>query len=263
MMKSFLRLLTELTSRKWISRITGSYAKSKFSKPFIPHFAKIYGIRIEDAEKRLDEYQSLNEFFTRRLKPDVRAIDGDASSVISPVDAVITGLGTIESGRIVNVKGQDYTIDELLNDSPRKVNYRDGFYFVLYLSPSDYHRIHAPIGGKIVETEHIAGKVYPVHDFALREMRRVLSRNERLITYIQHAAGELAVVKVGAMNVSSIRYVEPLPGQINKGDELAYFEFGSTVVLLMENGTFRCREDLNIGMPVRMGQSLGKIEKKV
>lgn len=262
MMKSFLRLLTELTSRKWISKITGSYAKSKLSKPLIPHFAKIYGIHIEDAEKRLDEYPSLNAFFTRRLKPNLRAIDGDVSSVISPVDGVITGLGTIEKGQILNVKGQDYTVDELLNDSPRKVNYRDGFYFVLYLSPSDYHRIHAPIGGKIVETEHILGKVYPVHEFALREMRRVLSRNERLITYIQHAAGEVAVVKVGAMNVSSIRYVEPLPDQIAKGDELAFFEFGSTVVLLLENGSFRCRDELTVGIPVQVGQSLGKTEKK-
>ncbi|MFD0869771.1 phosphatidylserine decarboxylase [Chlamydia abortus] len=262
MAKRFFRLLTELSSRKSVSRLTGAFAKSKISRSLIPWFAKSYGIRIEDAEKPVAEYKSLNDFFTRRLKSGLRPIDTTAEALISPVDAAITGMGTIASGQIVNVKGQDYTLEELLNQSPRQLNYKDGFYYVLYLSPTDYHRIHSPVSGTVIEKEHIPGKVYPVNEFGLRYMRRVLSRNERLVTYLKHPFGELAVVKVGALNVSSIQYVEPLPNELAAGDELAYFEFGSTVVLLMENGTFDPRDGLAIGSKVKMGERLGTFHSK-
>lgn len=263
MEKRFFRLLTELSSRKFISRVTGSFAKSRASRRLIPWFAQTYGIRIEDAEKELHEYVSLNDFFTRRLKAGLRSIYRTEDAVSSPVDATITGMGAIASGQISNVKGQNYTIEELLNNSPRTINYRDGFYMVLYLSPTDYHRIHTPVSGKIVEKEHVIGKVYPVNEFGLRHMRRVLSRNERLITYIQHKFGEIAVVKVGAMNVSSIQYVKPLPDQIMNGDELAYFEFGSTVVLVFESQSFTCRSDLQVGSKVKMGELLGELHSEV
>ncbi|WP_240414548.1 archaetidylserine decarboxylase [Paenibacillus periandrae] len=262
MMKSFFRLLTELYSRKAISRVTGAFAQSKVSRKLIPRFADIYGIRLEDAEKPWNEYVSLNDFFTRRLKNGLRPIDMSPHIVVSPVDAAITGMGPISEGLILNVKGQDYTIDEMLNFSPRAVSYKNGFYYVLYLSPTDYHRIHTPIEGDIIEKEHIPGKVYPVNEFGLRQMRRVLSRNERLITYMQHEDGEIAVVKVGAMNVSSIQYVSPLPQRPGRGDELAYFQFGSTVVLLMETDTFESRTDLQVGSKVKMGQILGFVKRK-
>ncbi|MCZ8517107.1 archaetidylserine decarboxylase [Paenibacillus filicis] len=257
MKTSLFRLLTELSSRKSVSRATGAFAKSRTSRSLIPRFARTYGIRIEEAEKPLHEYGSLNDFFTRRLKPGLRPVHDAPDTLVSPVDALITGMGPIREGLILNVKGQDYTVEELLNHSPRLVNYTNGFYYVLYLSPTDYHRIHSPVNGRIIEKEHVGGKVYPVNEFGLRHMRRVLSRNERLITYVQHEHGEVAVVKVGALNVSSIRYVDPLPEQLERGGELAYFEFGSTVVLLTENGTLNCRPDLNVGSKVKMGEPLG------
>jgi phosphatidylserine decarboxylase len=263
MPKPFYRLLTELSSRKWVSQITGRFAKSKLSRKLIPRFAKAYSIRIEDAEKHINEYASLNDFFTRRLKPGIRPLDPDTTMVLSPVDARITGMGSIQDGLIIGVKGQDYTIEELLNRSPRTVNYNNGYYFVLYLSPTDYHRIHSPVSGRVLEKEHVPGKVYPVNEFGLRYMQRVLSRNERLITFLQTTAGEVAVVKVGALNVSSIQYVKPLPDQLERGDELAFFEFGSTVVLLLEDGIFEARPDLMVNSKVSMGEALGLfIEKK-
>lgn len=261
MPKALFKVMTELSSRKWISRTTGSFAKSRWSRSLIPWFAKTYGIRLEDAEKLHSDYSSLNEFFTRRLKPGLRPIDQTEDGLVSPVDALITGMGKIESGTLLNVKGQDYTVEELLNRSPRMVNYRNGFYFVLYLSPTDYHRIHSPVSGKILEKEHLPGKVYPVNDFGLRHMPRVLSRNERLVTYIAHPAGELAVIKVGALNVSSIQYVEDLEDQLHSGDELAYFEFGSTIVLLTENGSFQPLNNLQLNHKVKMGQLLGHLRK--
>lgn len=259
MTRYLYRMMIELTSRKWLSKMTGKFTKSAWSRRLIPNFARIYRVRIDEAEKSIEEYGSLNEFFTRRLRPGVRPIDPSKEAVVSPVDAMVTGVGRIESGLIMNIKGQSYTLDELLNRSPRTVNYENGFYYVLYLSPTDYHRIHSPIQGKIVEKEHIPGRVYPVNSKGLRYMRQVLSRNERLVTYIQHDHGEVAVVKVGALNVSSIQYVEPLPNQMDHGSDLAFFEFGSTVVLLMSNGTFEPSDAVKLGDQIKMGERLGRI----
>ncbi|WP_195575826.1 archaetidylserine decarboxylase [Paenibacillus sp. 1001270B_150601_E10] len=263
MMKRLLRLLTELSSRKWVSRLTGRFANSRMSRKLIPTFAKSYGIRIEEAEKHISEYMSLNDFFTRRLKPGARTIADGVDLLVSPVDALITGMGPIEEGLLLNVKGQDYTLKELLHQSPHLQKYKRGYYWVLYLSPTDYHRIHSPVSGQTVESEHVPGKVYPVNDFGLKHMPRVLSRNERLITYIRHAYGEVSVVKVGALNVSSIRYVDDkVMPQYERGEELAYFEFGSTVVLLTENHTFDPRKELHVGDKVKMGEPLGLLHCK-
>ncbi|WP_123039494.1 archaetidylserine decarboxylase [Cohnella candidum] len=262
MNRRLLRAMTELSSRKFVSRMTGAFAKSAFSRRFIRRFAETYRISVEEAEKKLEDYRSLNEFFTRRLKPGSRTVDSAADALVSPVDALITGCGPIRDGLLLQIKGQDYTLDELLNGSPRIPQYRNGYYWVLYLSPTDYHRIHSPCEGEIVETEHVPGRVYPVNDFGLTFMRRVLSRNERLVTYVRHGEGEVAVVKVGALNVSSIRYVEPLPKTLERGGELAYFEFGSTVVLLTEDGTLDPRTDLRTGDKVRMGERLGTLIPK-
>ncbi|MFC5528512.1 archaetidylserine decarboxylase [Cohnella yongneupensis] len=261
MKRSLLRMMTELSSRKFISRMTGRFAKSSLSRRWISKFASMYKIPVEEAEKKLEEYRSLNEFFTRRLKPGSRTVDMSAGALVSPVDAKITACGTIADGLMLQVKGQDYTIEELLNGSPRVAQYLHGYYWVLYLSPTDYHRIHSPCDGDVVETEHIPGRVYPVNEFGLTSMRRVLSRNERLVTYIRHDIGEAAVVKVGALNVSSIKFVEPQPSKLERGQELAYFEFGSTIVLLTQDGTLSPRTDLKVGDKVRMGEKLGILTK--
>jgi phosphatidylserine decarboxylase len=259
-MKPMYKLLTQLSSRKTVSRITGRFAKSRVSKRMIPHFAKTYKINVHEAEKEMREYSTLNTFFTRRLKEGARPIDSQKDTIISPVDAVITGLGEITEGTILNVKGQTYTISEMLEDPEQEASYHHGHYIVLYLSPTDYHRIHTPISGQIIKHVHKKGKVYPVNAFGLKNMKRVLSRNERLITYIKNPYTEVAVVKVGALNVASIQLSDRLKSKdVQKGDELAYFEFGSTVVLLMKEHTFQFQSTLGEGDRVRLGQPIGKM----
>lgn len=258
-----LRILTELSSRKWISQLTGRFAKSRLSKGFIPRFARMYNINLDEAEKGIGEYRTLNEFFTRRLKQDARKIDEQEHTVVSPVDALITGMGKIEQGGPFTVKGQEYTLAELLDCKDKAKNYANGHFVVLYLSPTDYHRIHVPIAGEIAEHKHCPGKVYPVNDFGLRNMKRVLSRNERVISYITHDELEVAVIKVGALNVASIQMSDTfkngiVKAKVKKGDELAYFEFGSTVVLLINQPDFQFRADLNEGSRVRVGEVLGE-----
>lgn len=262
MSKPLLRLMTELSSRKWISRITGTFSKSSASRLLIPWFIKTYEIPAHEAELAPSDYPSLNAFFTRRLQTGARMIYEEPNMLLSPVDGKITAMSPITGGTLLNVKGHDYTLSDLLNHSPHLEKYKNGWAFVLYLSPKDYHRIHSPVSGTLVESEHIRGKVYPVNDFGLRHMRSVLSRNERRITYIKHEFGEIAVVKVGAMNVSSIQYTDNKATAWERGDELAYFEFGSTVVLLCEEGTFEPNHDLSLGQNVKMGQPLGLLKPK-
>lgn len=259
MAKEFLRLMTELSSRKWISAVMGRFSHSSLSRGIIPTFIKSYQIPAHEAEKEIHEYRSLNEFFSRRLKPGMRPVYEGEDVLTSPVDAKITAMGEITSGTILNVKGQDYSVAELLNFSPHLELYKHGYVFVLYLSPTDYHRIHSPLTGVKVESEHVKGRAYPVNEFGMTHMKTVLSRNERLITYIKGKHGEVAVVKVGAMNVSSIHYNDDSISAWRSGDDLAYFEFGSTVVLLTEDGTFTPRADLKPGDKVLMGQLLGEL----
>ncbi|KGE20743.1 archaetidylserine decarboxylase [Paenibacillus wynnii] len=261
MVKQFLRLMTELSSHRWLSRLMGFISHSRLSRLFIPVFIRTYQIPAIQAEKNLEEYRTLNEFFSRRLKPGMRPIATETDALVSPVDAMITAMGDITSGMIMNVKGQDYNLEDLLNHSPHLELYKKGFFFVLYLSPTDYHRIHSPLKGRKVETDYLRGRAYPVNDFGMRHMKAVLSRNERLITYIAGDYGEAAVVKVGAMNVSSIRYSDDSAEAWQRGDDLAYFEFGSTVVLLTESGTFTPRPGLRVDTKVKMGEWLGTLHK--
>jgi phosphatidylserine decarboxylase len=261
MVKHFLRLMTELSSHRSISKLMGALSHSRISRLFIPTFIRTYHIPATEAEKNLEEYHSLNEFFSRRLKSGMRPVAAEPDALVSPVDAMITAMGTIEAGTIMNVKGQDYQLEELLNHSPHLELYKKGFFFVLYLSPSDYHRIHSPLTGRKVESDYLRGRAYPVNEFGMRHMKSVLSRNERLITYIAGEYGEAAVVKVGAMNVSSIRYSDESAEAWQKGDDLAYFEFGSTVVLLLESGTFTPRLGLTADTKVKMGEWLGTLHR--
>jgi len=261
MWDSLFRIFTELSSRPVVARLAGTLAKSAFSRRLIPKFISLYRIAADEAELPLEEYASLNDFFIRKLKEGARPVDPDERSVVSPVDGTVAEAGTIEQDQSFVVKGQPYTVSELLNGSPHAVRYRGGYFAVIYLSPSNYHRIHSPVDAEVIETDRIPGKVYPVNDPSMRLMRQVLSRNARLVTYLKHAEGTLALVKVGAMNVGSIQYAagEKPPAALPKGEELAYFEFGSTVVLLWEPGSFIPSDRLVAGEAVRMGEKIGTI----
>ncbi|MCI3919943.1 archaetidylserine decarboxylase [Paenibacillus sp. TRM 82003] len=261
MWNSVFRLLTELTSRKSVARAAGAFAKSPVSRRLIPRFASLYRIPVEEAERELAEYASLNDFFIRRLKSGARPIDPDPQSVVSPVDGTVAETGPVTSDRVFFAKGQAYTVDELLNGSPHASRYDGGMFAVIYLSPSNYHRIHAPVDATVIEFERIPGAVYPVNDPSMRLMKQVLSRNARLVTYLEHGKSTIALVKVGAMNVGSIQYAggPEAPERVAKGEELAFFEFGSTVVLLWERGSFHPADALRAGATVRMGEKIGDI----
>lgn len=279
MFKDTLQLLAlNLLPQHAVSRAAGAFAQSAASKAIIPAFAKHFDINVSEAEKPLAEYGSLNEFFTRRLKSGARPIAGDAKTIVSPVDGKVAAAGKIHKGRLYQVKGMDYTLFDLLNgDAEMTERFTDGEFATIYLSPQDYHRIHMPIGGKLTSTSYVPGSLFPVNPFAVHNVTNLFARNERIITYAETQAGLVAVIKVGATIVGSVKVVygdyttnawrrkgytrelSPSP-RLAKGDELGRFEFGSTVIVLFEKG----KADIRKFKPdevVRLGQAIGNVAK--
>ncbi|MTV48089.1 phosphatidylserine decarboxylase [Heliobacillus mobilis] len=260
--------------QRWLSRQSGRWAASKWSRRAIPWFIRRYNVAVEEAEKTWQEYGSLADFFCRRLKPGLRPICVDSEAIASPVDAQVSQMGTASAGRLIQAKGINYSLEQLLGDRTKAESFAGGEFVTLYLSPRDYHRIHAPLKGRVSGYAYWPGRLYPVNDLGVHGVPGLFARNERLITYLQTDVGQVAVVKVGAMMVGSVRVTysnvvsnRRKPAQLvslekgpelEKGEEVGFFQFGSTVILLFEPGAIRWREDLTTGTTLKMGEMIAQ-----
>jgi phosphatidylserine decarboxylase len=260
MFKHVYRLMIELTNGRWTSVILRRFARSQISRFVVPSFAKIYKLNQDEMEKALHEYHTLHDLFIRTLKKEVRLVDEDANSVVSPVDAVIEDVGSINETSEMLVKGKSYSIQEMLGSDQTVTKYLNGTYMVLYLSPSHYHRIHSPVQGAIVKQWTLGSKSYPVNKMGLKYGVRTLAKNYRMITEVNTASGHIAIVKVGAMFVNSIEKTHK-GMHLQKGEEMAYFSFGSTVVLLFEQGIFKLDSSIQTPKDIRIGEKIGFLVK--
>ncbi|MFC5732346.1 phosphatidylserine decarboxylase [Cytobacillus gottheilii] len=258
MKQPIYRFLIELTNGRITSYLLQKFARSKLSRFVIPSFSKTYKINEQEMEKERKEYQSLHDFFIRKLKTNARITHAAEESVVSPVDAVIEDIGMIESTREIVVKGKTYSISEMLGSKEKADVYAGGEYMILYLSPSHYHRIHSPVTGTVLEQWTLGRKSYPVNRLGLKYGRDTLSKNYRTITEIQHEEGKLAVIKVGAMFVNSIETTHN-GDMLEKGKEMAYFTFGSTVILLFEKDTFILDQGIKAPFNIQAGKRIGDI----
>jgi phosphatidylserine decarboxylase len=276
--ESFSRLKAEsfrFLPTNQMSRLWGKISRSSISRRAIPAFAWIWGIDVSEAELALADYQTLNEFFTRRLKKGMRPIDPDPGVVVSPVDGRVISMGICDKDRVVQVKGINYSLVDLLGDDRRSRKFENGSYATIYLSPYNYHRIHAPIDMHITGFSYLPGNLLPVNPPSVQWIEGLYTQNERLILYADTPAGNLALVMVGANCVGSIRLIitdvatnqagaSPrhenfsTPFDVLKGDEVAVFEMGSTVVLILEPERTRF-DRLQEGMSICMGQGVGTI----
>ncbi|GAB7387729.1 hypothetical protein BSNK01_15660 [Bacillaceae bacterium] len=265
--------------QRLLSRLIGCFARSRWSKPLIKPYAACFSVDLSQIEKPVEEYRNLCEFFTRKLKAGARPLNGDADAVVSPVDGVVSQVGKIDRGTILQAKGLDYTVEELLaGDREMAERFRDGRFITLYLSPRDYHRIHMPLSGTLLRYTYVPGRLFPVNALGVHQVKGLFSRNERLITYAETEAGYVAIVKVGAFIVGSVkvRYGSATTnvkgGRLTsgaiagtpfyeKGAELGYFEFGSTVILLFEEGAVEFLPRIRPGLAVKMGEKIGTITK--
>ena len=267
------RLLSSLARRLAYSR------NPRTSRWLIDTVVRRFDVDLtEAAEPDPRAYESFNAFFTRALRPGVRVADPDPDAVLMPADGRISQCGPIghpdERGRIFQAKGRSFTAAELLGSEADAEAFDEGVFATVYLSPRDYHRVHMPWTGTLRETVHVPGRLFSVGPAAVRHVPRLFARNERLVCHFDTDFGPMAVVMVGALLVSGVETVwggEEIPAygkRINRKDyrgqgivlerfaEMARFNYGSTVIVLLPRGVAELAPGLVPEGPVRLGQRL-------
>lgn len=266
---------------RFLSKIVYKIMRIKW-KPLknllINKISKTYQINMQEAESNnLDDYTDFNAFFTRKLKADVRPIDSNPKSIISPVDGAISQCGNISEDRVFQAKGFEFSIQELLAcDKKTSDSFKNGQFTTIYLSPKDYHRMHAPVDCEVTKTVHIPGRLFSVAKWTAENIPRLFARNERLVCYMDTEFGQIAYILVGAIFVSSMETVfngvvtppyakkvqeVPLIGHtlLKKGDEVGRFNMGSTVILLFPPSTVCLDSQLKENTIVKLGEKIAKI----
>jgi len=259
------------------------YFLMRIEKPWlknalIRHFMHLYGISLHNAVTTKPEgYKHFNAFFTRALNAQARPLAEDEKAILSPADGVVSQFGRVKQGKIFQAKGTDFELHTLLGDDRQRTRlFEDGYFATIYLSPKDYHRVHAPLAGTLTQMSHIPGRLFSVSDISTKAIPGLFARNERVVTLFETEYGPMAVVMVGAIFVSSMETV--WHGQINppsgrwiteyrypdgqtklgRGDELGRFNMGSTAIVLFPKDRITWDARMRAGYIVRMGQAIGQ-----
>ena len=234
----------------------------------------------EAASTDLNSYPNLNSFFVRQLRPGARPLANGHQAILAPADGVVSEFGTITDGRLVQAKGQDFALLELLaGDGLLARQFDQGEFCTIYLSPKDYHRVHTPIAGQLQQMIHVPGRSFSVQAATARAVPRLYARNERVIALFDTEAGPVAIILVGAIFVSSIETIwhgvvnphgersalwqvnypatGPRSVELDRGVEMGRFNMGSTVIMLGAKGSIQWRETLVRNTGVKMGEALG------
>lgn len=260
-------LSRQVFSRRLPSSAYGWLQRRPSSRSKIPEFVRSLGIDASEAEKPLDQYKSLDDFFVRRLKPEARPIDTCPMHFVSPADGRVLVYSCME-GQWLKVKGRKVSLAEIVGDEGRARAYRGGSAIVVRLAPADYHRFHFPDEGTASPSVPIAGRLHSVHPIALESGAPSL-RNKRVISTLESRNfGRLTMVEVGALCVGTILQTYS-PGFVRRGQEKGYFRFGgSTVLVFVEEGRLSLDEDLisaskeGMETQVRMGTRLGRCRQR-
>lgn len=227
-------------------------------------------LNLEEAQKR--DFRSLHECFTRELQPGARSIDMRQDIVVSPCDAIVCARGNIEGTTVFQAKGFPYDLKDLIPDQEIRERYRNGKYLTLRLKSSMYHRFHAPLDCEIHEVTYISGDTWNVNEIALQRVEKLYCKNERAVIELDtgRAQSRICLVPVAAILVASIRltWLDDLlslnykgPNRIaceasfDKGEELGYFQHGSTIILFATPDFSFC-DGAQTGERVQMGQPL-------
>ena len=229
----------------------------------------------EAIEEDMFAYESLNAFFTRALKTECRPFDKDESNWLCPVDGSVSQAQAIRDGRIFQAKGHDYSLLELVGgDRELAEIFKDGQFATLYLSPRDYHRIHMPATGLLKHMQYIPGRLFSVAAFTVNNIPRLFARNERCVCYFETEQGPMAMILVGAINVSAIETVwhglitseakkikrfnyQDKEMMFERGEEMGRFNLGSTVIVLATDKMI-IDEKMTAGAEIKLGQCLAK-----
>lgn len=257
MKQKVYQLLIELTNGERSSAMLQRLAKSKWSRKLISSYIHTYGIDMKEVSQTKESFGTLHDFFIRQLDMIHRPIAADKDAIVSPVDAKIESVGFISKSGTFSVKEKSYTVNNLLGNAEYASLYEGGRFAVFYLSPADYHRIHSPVNGYIKKQYVLGLKSYPVNQAGLTYGKEPITGNYRHVSHlICPNKKSCAVVNVGAMFVNSINMTNHAKDW-NKGDEIGYFTFGSTVVLLFEKDSFVFENHIEPNTRVRVGEKIG------
>lgn len=267
-----LRVLPRARITRAVGRLVDAPLPAAVTRTVVRVYTRAYGVDLDEAVQR-DGFESFDAFFTRQLRDGARPQPADPAVVVSPADGRIEAIGPVEKDGRFLIKGRDYRADELLGDAAEAKRFQGGQFAVVYLSPRDYHRVHAPIGGTIREIVSLPGDLYPVNSIGERHVPSLFSINRRVSIPIDvpasgsAPASRLTVVMVGAMIVGRITVSGiderdvPLgthtlspPREVKRGDEIGMFHLGSTAVVFAEPG-FGPVWERGIG-PVLYGESM-------
>ena len=272
-------LAQNLAPQQTLSELAGFFAKSQnpyVKKAFVHAFAKAYDIDLSEYERgNLDDYESFNDFFTRELKDGMRPLDDTADGIASPADGQISQIGTITNGQLLQAKGRDYDVGQLLADFELGKAFMDGSFATIYLAPTNYHRVHMPFDGTLIATRYVPGTLFSVNDITAKNVPDLFARNERLVCEFDTTFGRACVVLVGAMIVAGIEsvakgaikrtpYIQHRTHDIalKKGDELGRFYLGSTaIIVLPKTANTAWGDEFVHGKAVVMGQRIGRLTK--
>jgi len=254
--------LWALAKRKIVSSIYGDMMDRPASAEKIEPFVEEFNIDLGIAQKQ--QFNSFNDFFTRKLKIDARPIDTNSNIVVSPADGKVLAYSSLLNTDFI-VKGYRFDVYSFLGDSALALKYRDGSLLVVRLAPSDYHRFHFPMDGSVSPILRITGDYYSVNPIALHKMVEIFCLNKREFVIISNRQfGDVIMAEVGATMVGSIvqTYKED---KVTVGGEKGFFKFGgSTVVLLFEKNKIRIDSDLLINSmkgletTVKVGERIGE-----
>lgn len=271
---TLMRLLPKSALSTAVGAVTRAPAPASVHRFAMKRFAKAYRVDLEEAEHGFEGYATFSDFFARKLKPGVRPVAEGERVIVSPCDGTVSHCGYAEKDQCIQAKGISFPIGKLLGDEQSAHAFAGGAYATLYLSPRDYHRFHAPLGGQILGYSYLPGEFWPVNPISVRMKDALFCVNERLVTFIGTSAGLMAYIAVGATCVSRIRasydtlithrgepakvhrYTQSIP--VQKGDEIGWFEMGSTVILLFQPERVRWDESFLGEVKVRMGQRIGE-----
>lgn len=249
-------------NRKRISTLAGRFASREWKpatmRRIIRWFISSQGVNMEEYEQNVEDFKTFNAFFTRTLKPGARAF---GEGICSPVDGFVSEIGAIENGSMLQVKGSYYSINQLVGDH---FAFTDGSFATIYLSPADYHRIHAPFDMHITEVNYIPGDLFSVNEASVSKIEKLFCRNERVVLKGTSEYGAFYFVLVGAIVVGKIKlsFMEQFTEgendielSLKKGEELGMFELGSTVILTLDNDVLlssplRGKDQVRMGIPL-------------
>ncbi|UTR14332.1 phosphatidylserine decarboxylase [Salipaludibacillus sp. LMS25] len=260
MKKSLYRLMLELTHNPLYNVMLKKAATHRWSRAFIPSFSKTFNINTDEVARQQSEFHHLNDFFSRELKEGSRPVSQDVHEIVSPVDGVLAEVGDITDKTLMHIKQKPHSLETMLGLKSAVNTYLGGKYYVFYLSPKDYHRIHAPYAGHVRRRWALGRYSEPVNHLGFYFGQEPLATNYRLITEYETAKQRFAVVKIGALNVNSI-HLSHTGSYSQKGEEMGYFSFGSTVVLLFQQDTVKLAQwiiDANKhDLPIKQGETIG------